>query len=692
MKCLKLSLLLILSYALLASHQFSDNSEILWRQGKAAASNGNIEEALHIWETARKTNNASAPPDPRIGIDYIKLATSHKKLSYYKEASAMFMWGISGRCNESYREELVLELERIKPILKPEDYRTFKKNSRKDLSALCSGMVKVWRQLDPTISTEYNERLIEHWERIAYAKKHFTRNSSTVYDSDDRALIYVRLGEPDYKRSNAMRYNRTQVRSWVYDAIDYQARGGVSAGGSSGGDSTSAFSQRGGDGVSQAMYNDRKRFDVADRFSREAEQIHRLREYDIWVYIRENHGSDENLVYIFGERGDTGFYEMLNSLEDMIPDRAFRNGGIQGTIISPGYLLQLLFYQQVLTVDDYFAEAFSELESRLVSVNGLNKSTAFIARSKNINNLDFIQVQAPQEKSTYIEKISGIDLVANQYRLLDENNKPILATFIEGKPQKAFVFDRLKSQNYENRDYQLYFYTKSNDSNYNIVDIQSQTSSIYLEEEGKLDEMEPSYGFFEIPQLQNSLIEQVFTVELLNLVKDSQEISDYGFSTEIRAIGKLNEKQPRPLSSDPKLLQMSDIMVGSSDIPTNKHESGPTNFKVLHDRKIPQNRNLMFHFEIYNLNPKNSGPNKFRVEYQLKPENRNIFKRIFNSGDKTGLTLNFETSNTYYKSDIEVMTSSFETGDYLLELKVIEPSTGRQISRKVTIEIVDKDS
>lgn len=691
MKCLKSGLIFIFCLSCLAPCQIHNANETKWLQGKEAANEGNLEKALSIWQSARSSDDIADRPDPRIGIGYIELATKHKLYDYYREASRMYSWGISGTCEATYQKELTMEFERIKPILSKDDLKGLKESLKNNLSDFCTRLTKFWTRLDPTISTDYNERLIEHWERIAYAKKHFTRNSSTVYDSDERALTYIRLGEPDFKRHNVMRYNKTQVRAWVLDLMDYRAsRGGI--GGISGSDSASSGGASVGglsSGISQSMFNNRKRLDMADTFSSEAEQLHRIREYDIWVYYRENEDTPENLVYIFGEHGDTGFYGELNSLEDMIPDAAFRTGGVQNSMISSGYLLQLLFYQQVLTIDDYFAEAFSNLESRLFSINGLNKSSAFTARSKHINKLSYIQVHAPKEKSSYIEELSGVELTAYQYRLLDEDDKPYLATFVVGKPQKAFVFDQVKTKNYDFNDYQLRFLTKSNDHNYNVVDSQSINSPIHLERRGYVDEMKPSFAYFKIPQLDIPL-EQFFTVELLNREKDPQIIGDRGFPETLRAIGKINKIQPEPLSTGTEKLVVSDIIIGSNLKPSGPGESGPTNFKVIHNRRIPENENLMIHFEVYHLESKSPEPNEFRVEFRVRPERRNIFQRIFKGGDQTGLTLNYETFDSYYKSDLEIVTSPFQTGKYELELKVIEPSTDRTVIKKISFEIVDK--
>lgn len=695
MKSVILALAVIFFQAWPAANQSVNFSDTIWKQGKSALANGNVAEALRIWKSA-KESNSEIKPDPRIGFNYIKLVTSEKLSSYYSDASDMVYWGLSGKCSQNHRDEISSELERVRPIINPDSYSAWKGYLKNDIATLCSIMSKFWKQMDPVLSTEYNERLIEHWERIAYARSHFNRNTTTVYGTDDRALVYVKLGEPDYRRENTMRYNRAQVRSWVMDAMNFPGSS-VGGGGSSSGDSLSRAGATGGDrrpSISQNMIQDRARIDRADRFSREAEQLHRIRDYEIWIYLRDEIGNveeyDKNLVYIFGEHGDTGFYGKLRSLEDMIPDAAFRNKGGQGAALSPAYLLQLLFYQQVITVDDYFANAFYDLESRLTTLNGLNTMAAFSARSKNINELNYIQVHAPKQKSTFENEKRAFDLDVYQYRLLGDNNQPYLATYLEGQPQRALVFNQVKEKRYGADDFSLTFFNKSFNADYNVIHRDQKAASIYLQGRGDVEEMEPSRTYMQIPNFEQE-ITQLFTAELRMNEKSVSDTINVSDSNLISAYGKSENRQPQPLNTDPNSLEMSDIIVGSNVSPFETYSDSPVKFKVSHNKRIHANNNLMIHFEIYHLQAGSGSQNpaSFEVQYKVRPKNRNFFQRLFKKSNKTGLTLNFETSDLNYKADLEIVTSSFDPGNYVLELKAYEHATGREVSRQIEFEILD---
>ena len=54
---------------------------------------------------------------------------------------------------------------------------------------------RFWNRRDPTPLTEANERLLEHYRRVAYAREFFGREP---YSWDARGDVYIRLGAPDH--------------------------------------------------------------------------------------------------------------------------------------------------------------------------------------------------------------------------------------------------------------------------------------------------------------------------------------------------------------------------------------------------------------------------------------------------------------------------------------------------------------
>ena len=59
---------------------------------------------------------------------------------------------------------------------------------------------KFWRRRDSDILTQINERIVEHYRRVWYARTFFSKKISPW---DQRGEVYIRYGEPDYRsRSN----------------------------------------------------------------------------------------------------------------------------------------------------------------------------------------------------------------------------------------------------------------------------------------------------------------------------------------------------------------------------------------------------------------------------------------------------------------------------------------------------------
>ncbi len=685
--------LLLFSCIWLAPVQSGVGTEKLWKDGKEAASSGQYEKALHIWESARdSTSSAGYRPDPRIGFDYIELVSRRKMKDYYRKATGMYYWGLSGSCSSKYREEVETELERIKPLITRKEYKQWHSYLDREPGRVCREISKFWKQIDPTISTQYNERLIEHWQRIAYARENFTRNRSTIYDADERANIYVKLGEPDRKKSGSLGFSQPLVRSWVNDIIDRQFRGGgssVSSGSDSSGSAGDAVGTNSeASSAQQSMGALWARIELADRFTKQAELLHRYQHYEVWIYYEPLKNNDDNLVYVFGEDGDTGHFGLRRSLDEMIPDKAFRNRSAKGSLLRPGLLLQLMYYQQLMHMDNYFADAFSSLESRIMTTNGLHPRTSFSVKTQNEHKLGYIQTRAPEQKSKYVENIPDINLSLYQYRFLDETNTPFLATYLEGKPQKAFFFDQVKSNNFDDNAYQLRFYSRVADENHDILYTGSRNSTIETSGRGNVDRMKPSTAYMEIPHI-SSQITQSFTAELLNRHKEEGKIGDNVFPEKVRALELVQNEQPDRLSTDRSVLEMSDVILG---IKADDRDSGMnhlTSFEVVNDRTIPKDKNLRIYFEVYHLSETPQGANTFKVEYQVRPRNRNFFQRLFGKKEnEVGLILNFESPDSFYECDLEIVTSSFEEGKYELSLTVIEPATGREKSKKLDFEIV----
>ncbi len=74
-----------------------------------------------------------------------------------------------------------------------------------------------WKKRDPNPIDMVNQRFIEHYKRLEYARQHYSKAAAPWYD--DRGLLYVRLGKPDRIYYGRPKDNIKENESWFYDNI-----------------------------------------------------------------------------------------------------------------------------------------------------------------------------------------------------------------------------------------------------------------------------------------------------------------------------------------------------------------------------------------------------------------------------------------------------------------------------------------
>lgn len=665
---------MLLGASLVHAQSLTEYRELLQR-GRQEIEQGNVEKGLNLWESV--TDGPSGQlTDPRIGFSYIEWVTREHLLDKYEKASDLYLWGLSNPAHPQFQSELALEVERLEPIADRDDYKYWRKLAKEGrLISLAKSLTGFWKSMDPTLQTAFNERLLEHWKRIAYSKEHFHRATNTVYDTDDRALPYLKFGEPDRKRAGIINLNVGQVRSWISEGTDASSMPDLSR--VSTNDSLSF------------MRNIAEERVQIEKMLNSIKLHHRYPRYEIWVYRNViTNNRNEKLIYIFGTDGDTGEFSMLNSLEDMMPSAAFRSISFEPNAVPPAFFLQLLYYGEMTTIDSYFADAYRELESNLYTARGPTRYNTSYLRNQNRSKLDMNRLTAPAERSTYASGLLDIPVDVQQYRLLDRNNNPYLATFVFSRPHRSFYIDQIKRQLYDTWAYSLNTSVISTDPNNEIL-FQRNSSQGMKTDSGLVEEMRPMVDYFEIPQDTASAL-QVVSVELRNSRMDSTAAREVLFPENVRALGKRSVAPPeRELATDGSTLEMGDLIIGYKD--TASYSSDAFGFAVAHDKIIPDGKNLMVHIEIYHLNADSAGPSiPFKIDYSVTTE-KNFLQRLFSKSEETRLTLNFETTSTVFRDNLEVDTSPFKPGSHTLKLKVTDMSNSRTVEREVKFEIQEID-
>ena len=190
-----------------------------YESGLERYENGQISEALDIWLGAFNTYKDTDDIDPRIGWKFGEVVAEHTMTRLYEVATMIYYWSLTaeGKEVQPFLTEAVLQSQ---VVFDSFDINKVEKRSRRDPVGMAGDLLMQWKQMDPTPGTVINERLIEHWQRVVHAKKHFNKAKNTIYGTDDRALLYVRFGKPDVIHSGTLELNEAIIKSEISDIID----------------------------------------------------------------------------------------------------------------------------------------------------------------------------------------------------------------------------------------------------------------------------------------------------------------------------------------------------------------------------------------------------------------------------------------------------------------------------------------
>lgn len=675
-----LLIILLLGMALPLSARRAPVQDALER-GLEAEENGNYEEALSIWLDAKVELER---PSLRLGRNYIRVATEQEMDRYYQAASAMYLWGLTGEDITFQKEYALQEVAYLEPMLSDDERERWNRLLEENNPALLREMQVWWENRDPTPATPYNERLIEHWQRIAYAREHYTLSDESVYGTDDRGVVYVKYGDPERDFDGILTLNPGSINSKVIEMLSAWNPGVA----------TIPESWR---SVARAMENA-----VLDLVGSPR--------YEVWIYERRYLDTNQNMVRIFGEDG-SGEFRQLQTIDEMIPARAFTMGsrygysGLSGTTdldINPAMVAQLLLYEKVASMDPIFASVYSRINFDLFKVGSQpGKQYPRVAEMRTSHDAKQRVNQEPEETSTMVKELSEIPVEIHQYRMLNEQNRPIFATFMESRPQPAFLedfsvnddtmmaaSDAAQEQERLQEAFSAYRLVHGmelrNELGQRLTGSQLQPILILSGDNIQV----ASSSVFTVPYVQREGISQVYYAELHNRHPASEPIVETPLADHIRGLGRLRVEQPEPLDPDPSQLQMSDLIFGYQKTDSASAESFVP-FVVSNDRQVPEGEQLAVHFEVYHLQEGENGLRDFTVDYEILPVNFLGWTR--ERKDDLSLTLFFEHDRARFSEDLEIQASDLQPGRYVMRLTATDRVSGQELRREVEFEVTETE-
>ena len=679
------SLLFVVLIAFGLADMVNAQPQRAYERGLEELYRGNTAQALDIWYEAYNAENGV---DARIGFEFIRVVTEQKRTNYYAQATELYYRALVDAAGIDSRVAIRQEINRLRPIIGEGIYRQWVNWWEQENRNLGSDMRGFWVQQDPTPSQISNERLIEHWERISESKRRFTRNSRTVYGTDDRALIYIRYGEPDRRQNGIFTLQSLNMRNWLLRQLNPYT-----------GDYPEEMTR---DDSNMQMVEDQR---MIDRLQDAIYEFHRYPEYEVWFYDNLDTESRSSIPFIFGTDVNTDTFKLQSSIEDFIPERAYhpervrQQEGVEFTRagITPALMLQLLYYEQLVQVDPFFNERLNSLQDNVLE-QGLQAfqgmDLAFKAESRELINQR--TVRAPVEKSEYTSRIAGIPLSVYQYRFLDEEGEPYVLTYLESSAQESFLIDYHRNSVGEQNDRELVygeniltvfpFYELNHtlieyDNSWNIKEAKKDKPSLILTRSSSGNVSRSVFVNRHTGRTNFSA-----TVELMNYDPDTRTVFDTPFSHALRGLGSSQFRIQRPLVSHADSLEMGDLILGFEE---ENQQTYPFNFVVANDEVVPVDKTLVLHFEVYNLKRKTDVTEftEFDLTYRILPVDEQGMTRDDQS--EFVLTLNFINEDRNVIEDLEIETADLQPGLYDLRVQVVDLVANQEKHRRLRFEVVE---
>ena len=687
-----LPLLLLYGFAFANSLPVASNSTVMAAALEKDTSRAEAENLITRIENADEPQYAA-------GFRLLKLVTEQEFSDLYQKSCKLYLQGLGQNMITSKDQDLLKEdLLYLRPFFGRREANRYEKMIEEKNPEIFSVVQNFWENRDLTPSDRYNERMMEHWQRVHYALNNFNTTSRELYD--DRGGIYIKYGEPTKKRSGTFMYNPGFANYIIATRMD-DGRGGVS--GAANAINTTLYLN--------TLYQVR--------------EYHQYPTFETWVYENLADHSD-NVIYLFGNTYGGNEMNLKQSVDDFVPSAAYsmteRNSPVSmsmlgggnngeeanaaggddeedsnvlnqssganlgsGERISPALVLQFMYYRQLASLDHYFSAQYDEMLNRYMDVSTpVSRSLARQFQQTNSARMLIANSRAPDEYSNGNDEMFDIGTSVHAYRFYDDELSPELLLYFQDDVEEAVSFDQLKEIN--SVDSISY-------SNYEIVRTLSLTRD---ENEAWEDhtvvhpvenEIVNPLSFSTVQMPLHSDNARIRTVSELHNTRVDDGVIRNGsvFRKRIKGIGK-NEITVEPYDVNKNSFFTSDVILGYRKM------DGSIDIKLAHDRRIPENSAINFFYESYNL-PKNSeGLFSFALTYTIKRDRSAIGSLLrFWKNEQTSMTIINTTDLPVFDQMLEIVTEKPETGSYKLILEFSEQEESQTLySKEISFTIDDQ--
>lgn len=651
----------------------ADANRDFYTEGLERRKAGDWHAALEIWEQGQKSMALRGVDDPRIGIAYIELATEKDAADKYELATEIYLWSLSQSPVKKYKKDLEKEIRMIQPLLSDEQFKDWEKVLKKGDRALYSKIKTFWIAKDPTPSTLLNERLVEHWQRIAYSRKNFKKSISTVYRTDDRGTIYVKYGQPNRQRTVTLGTNMAELHRWARPDQGEEMRvADVTPE-----PETTAEGGQAPQPIRTLEISGINAQEVESRLRTEMAKYNYLPECEIWAYSDLDEKQD--IIFVFGPEDGHGSFGLRNGIEELIPSRAFNTMNLQlfGGIL-PGGVLQMIYYTDIIAFDETFSRRYNTLEQSWLRAYK-NGNLAPKASEIKLYRTSFLSEDrfnapykyAPPDQTGYRKTLNSIRLVSSRARFLDEKDKPYFLFTAFSFPQNLSQFRTDEMLNIDiTFDYALQYSLIVRDENLDEIQRISTEPMASLDHTGvlKIDHTPQQFWY--------TLATEAFPQSSAEADQNPDRLPGIG-QEQFSAIA--------PLETDPEKLEISDLVIGV-ELPTDFDQS-LLPFPIVPSTQIWKVDALKIYFEVYHLKPAETGQAQFSLEFRVFKLNKKDNK--YEREEMTSSLFDFGATGSTAKETFGISIANLNKGEYELEVEVKDKNSGQKKSREARFTVME---
>lgn len=652
---------------------FSQLSEGLYEKGLQKLSNGDVNGALQIWYQAKL--GESTQESVAVGIHFSEVVVREKKQDFYEPATEMYYWALENASQRVWNEDLAKYVfDSTVPTIEKEFVESFKKAFKNKNPAFFSLIKQYWISQDPTLSSLANERLLEQIFRVIQIKETFTNpddNRLFTFIGGDRSQLFLKYGPPSRRVINRFDLDVPQLSAWAEDLYNNQTFG-----------SAEAFLSGDPESIADRQFTKAKRIrwltDLSKTFFNHPQ-------YEIWLYKSLSEPGEEEKMFMFGKSTEDADFRQLNAIEDMVPNAAYRSReqltGIR--FLTPGILLQLMYYEQLAALHSYFGRSLSDFEMSLFTTGGIVGDAGRQFAHRNEAEYRFQLVQLPAEDSIVQDSLSGIQFRIKDFQLLDDKGRPESLVVFESDFVYALMSDAISN----GEAFDNYYFTQHVFATREFRDTLHFKTNVLAPEDfvsliGQMN-FKP-YSLFYIPNLKSEKVQYRASSELINLYSENLKPKASFFPSSIRAVQSNVFEVSDPLPDKKDDLLMSDLILGTQI--NNSDDRIP--FNLSFDNIFFSSEDPVLHFEVYHLSHDEANASRSYTATISIGEYGGLFGRRIKDSN-VNISLDLKSSYNYDRQTISLQSPMLkEPGRYSIMVSVEDKNSGKKANRRVNLTIV----